>query len=194
MENIIAIYGKTCCLKTEVAREISRFTGFKLTNRGELATTKAKVAKAPTTAALPEEVHRAIDAETLEMAKRDEPLMILESTFMDAVLTDVKNVFFVRLTASDEVRSKRWAQRKEEGGGRSRQLGESVEQRDREDAALRRKLYGSETSDVTPAQDIDTSSRKAADVALEIWETFQKGAQLAVVTNKLPMDKTAGRA
>lgn len=194
MENIIAIYGKTCCLKTEVAREISRFTGFKLTNRGELATTKAKVAKVPTTAALPEGVHRAIDAETLEMAKRDEPLMILESTFMDAVLADVKNVFFVRLKASDEVRSKRWAQRKEEGGGRSRQLGESVEQRDREDTALRRKLYGSEISGVAPAQDIDTSNRKAADVALEIWETFQKGARLVVVTNKLPMDKTAGRA
>jgi cold shock CspA family protein/cytidylate kinase len=191
MDNIIAIYGQTCCLKTEAAREISRFTGFKLTDRGELATTRAKVARALTAAALPEEVHRAIDDETREIAKRDEPLMIFESAFMDAVLQDVKNVFFVRLKASDEVRGKRWAHRKEEGGGRTRQLGESIEQRDSEDAALRKKLYGSETSGVTPALDIDTSNRKGADVALEIWETFQKGSQMVVVTNKPPMDKTA---
>ena len=48
MDNIIALYGDTCSLKTEVAQELSRITGFKVTNRGELATTRAKVTKTPT--------------------------------------------------------------------------------------------------------------------------------------------------
>ena len=96
MENIIAIYGKTCCLKTDVAQELSRITGFKLTNRGELATTRAKATKTPTAAGLPESVHREIDAETLRMTERDEELMIFESAFMDAVLIGKKNVFMVR--------------------------------------------------------------------------------------------------
>src|ERR1700676_729970 len=140
MDNIIALYGKTCTLKTEVAQELSRITGFKVTNRGELATTQAKVTKTPTAAALPESFHRDLDAETLRMAERDEKLMIFESAFMDAVLRGKKNAFFVHLHAADAVRNARWARRKETGGGRTRQLGESVAERDREDTELRSKL------------------------------------------------------
>lgn len=193
MDNIIAIYGKTCSLKTEVAQELSRITGFKLTNRGEFATTQAKVTKTTTAAGLPESFHRELDAETLRMAERNEKLMIFESAFMDAVLKDKKNAFFVHLRAEDSVRNARWVRRKESGGGRTRQLGESVAERDREDAELRAKLYGSSSSMVTPALDIDTSDRKALDVALQIWETFEKESGIQVVTAKPAMDKGVSR-
>ncbi|MEP6657027.1 MAG: cold shock domain-containing protein [Betaproteobacteria bacterium] len=193
MENIIAIYGKTCSLKTEVAQELSRITGFKLTNRGELATTRAKVTKAATAAQLPESFHRELDAETLRMATRDEKLMIFESAFMDAVLAGQPHVFLVHLRASDPVRIKRWVRRKEDGGGRTRQLGDSVAERDQEDEALRARLYGSASGVGPPALDIDTSERTAIDVALEIWETFEAESGIQVITDKPAMDKAAAR-
>ena len=191
MENIIAIYGKTCSLKSEVAEELSRITGFKLTNRGEKATTEAKVTKTLTAAGLPEKFHRQLDEETLRMTERDERLMIFESTFMDAVLKGRKNIFLVHLRSDDDVRDARWKQRKEEGGGRTRQLGESVAARDKEDEALRAKLYGAATA--KPVLDIDTSKRTAVDVALEIWEAFEAESGIEVVTNKPAMDKAAAR-
>src|SRR5689334_162872 len=193
MKNIIAIYGKTCTLKTEVAQEISRISGFKVVDRGEWATTQAKYLKIPTAAGLPETFHRELDAETLRMTKRDEELMIFESAFMDAVLRSVPNVFLVHLRAADNVREARWTRRKEDGGGRTRQLGESVAARDKEDADLRTKLYGAATSGAKPVLDIDTSTRTAADVALQIWEAFEAESGIQVVTAKPAMDKSAAR-
>lgn len=193
MDNIIAIYGKTCSLKTEVAQELSQMTGFKLTNRGEKATTEAKYTRVPTAGQLPEAFHRALDAETLTMAEWKEKLMVFESAFMDAVLAGKTNVFLVRLYADDAVREQRWKHRKEEGGGRTRQLGESVAERDREDDELRKTLYGKSASDSKPVLDIDTTKRGAVEVAREIWETFQKEAGIEVITNKPAMDKAAAR-
>ncbi|MFZ5556473.1 MAG: cold shock domain-containing protein [Pseudomonadota bacterium] len=192
--NIIAIYGSTCTLKTEVSQEISRITGFKVTNRGEPLTTQAKVRKLPNAAQLPDEVHREFDEQTREMARRDEPLMIFESALVDAVLKDFPDVFLVRLTARDDVREARWHKRKEEGGGRTRQLGESVAERDRLDAELRRRLHGTATSAARPTLTVDTSGRSAYDVAHEILEAFnQAGSGVQVATSKPAMDKGAMR-
>jgi cold shock CspA family protein/cytidylate kinase len=194
MQDIIAIYGSTCSLKTEVAQQLSRLTGFKVTNRGELATTRAKFLRLATAGQLSIEEHRRIDAETLRMAARDERLMIFESSLMDAVLRDVPRVFWVRLYADDATRNARWTRRKEDGGGRTRQLGESVSARDAEDAKLRSMLYASTAGAVTPAIEIDTSGQKAPDVAARIWATFEKTSGIQnVVTNKPEMDKSAAR-
>lgn len=192
MDNIIAIYGPTCSLKTDVAQELSIMTGFKLTNRGEKATTQAKFKRKATTAELPVEFHRALDDETRKMALWNEKLMIFESAFMDAVLAGMGNVYLIRLHADDAVRSERWKIRKEEGGGRTRQLGESVAARDQEDQALRKLLY-SDTALTPPVLDIDTTRLTAVDVAKQIWDSFQAEAHLEVVTNKPPMDKAAAR-
>lgn len=193
MENIIAIYGPTCSLKTEVAQELSQITGFKVTNRGEQATTQAKYTGTPTAGALPEQFHRELDEATRRMATRDEKLMIFESAFMDAVLKDAPNVYWVRLHAADPAREARWKHRREEAGGRTRQLGEGVAARDAEDAQLRRTLYGSATGGVKPVLDIDTSDRTAVEVALEIWEAFEAKSGIQVVTSKPVMDKAAAR-
>ncbi len=192
MDNIIAIYGPTCSLKTDVAQELSIMTGFKLTNRGEKATTQAKFKRKATTAELPVEFHLSLDDETRKMALWNEKLMIFESAFMDAVLAGMGNVYLIRLHADDAVRSERWKIRKEEGGGRTRQLGESVAARDQEDQALRKLLY-SDTALTPPVLDIDTTRLTAVDVAKQIWDSFQAEAHLEVVTNKPPMDKAAAR-
>jgi cold shock CspA family protein/cytidylate kinase len=193
MDNIIAIFGSTCSLKTEVAQELSLMTGFKLCNRGEKATTQAKYLGKSTTSELPVEFHRTLDDETRLMATWDEKLMIFESAFMDAVLKDAPNVFLVRLHADDKSRQQRWHVRKEEGGGRTRQLGASLAERDQEDQALRSQLYGNTGATTTPALTIDTSDRAANDIGRQIWDSFQAEAHLEVLTNKPPMDKAAAR-
>ncbi len=127
------------------------------------------------------------------MADWKEEVMIFESAFMDAVLGGRGNVFLVHLKADDEVRNKRWTTRKEEGGGRTRQLGESVAARDEEDTQLRRKLYGSRDASAKPVLDLDTTNRTAVEVALQIWEAYEAESGIQVITDKPAMDKGSAR-
>ena len=43
MPKVVAIYGESCTLKSDIAREISRLTGYKVKHVGEGVTTRAKV-------------------------------------------------------------------------------------------------------------------------------------------------------
>jgi CspA family cold shock protein len=194
MTKVIAIYGKTCSLKSDVARGISRLTGYKVKHPGEAATTYAKVAKLDSALNLPEQRHRSIDEDTLQWIKTTrDPVIIIESTLLDAVLKDVENVFRVHLRSRDEVRQQRWHRRREEGGGRTRQIGESVERRDRDDAELRTKLYGAGSSSRIPDLELDTSERTAEACAREIWAAFQGEeavASAAASIGKPAMDKS----
>lgn len=194
MTKVIAIYGKTCSLKSDVARGISRLTGYKVKHPGEAATTYAKVAKLDSALKLPEERHRAIDEDTLAWIKMTrDPVIIIESTLLDAVLKDVDDVFRVHLHSRDDVRQQRWHRRKEEGGGRTRQIGESVERRDRDDAELRAQLYGADSGSRAPDLELETSARSAEDCARAIWGAFQgenAPARATASVGKPAMDKS----
>ncbi len=171
MSQVIAIYGKTCCLKSDVARAVSRLTGYKLASRGEWITTLAMMDKTKGGIAIGLDVHRKLDEETKSMVSWPDPVLILESCFMDAVLGGIDEVFFVHLTANDDVRNHRWDHRREEGGGRTRQIGDGVAARDREDEQLRKQLYP-EAKPVEPDMAFDTSQGTAEDYALKIWAEF----------------------
>lgn len=193
MTKVIAIYGKTCSLKSDVARAISRLTGYKVKHPGEAAITYAKVAGLDSALNLPEARHRAIDDDTRAWIKTTrDPVIIIESTLLDAVLKDVDDVFQVHLHSRDEVRQQRWHRRKEEGGGRTRQIGESVERRDHDDAELRTKLYGAGSGSRTPDLELDTSERKAEDCARAIWAAVQgeDAPTAAASVAKSAMDKS----
>ncbi|MFQ5935579.1 MAG: cold shock domain-containing protein [Acidiferrobacterales bacterium] len=193
MAKVIAIYGKTCSLKSDVAREISRFTGYKVKHPGEMATTYARAAKLDSALKVPEDKHRAIDEDTLKWVNTTkDSIIIIESTLLDAVLKGINEVFFARLHSRDDVRKERWAKRREEGGGRSRQIGEGVEQRDKDDMELRTRLYGAEAGSRAPDLELDTSESPADHYAREIWAAFQHdtvAAPTAVTAGKPAMDK-----
>ena len=170
MSNIIAICGPTCVEKTNIAREVSRICGYKVKHPGEAAKTRAKAGKLHSVAEVAEEHLRTIDSDTVEMARTTPMTMIIESGFIDCVIGDMDNVYVVRLSANDSVRQERFEIRKEEGGGRTRQLGNDVADQDATDAELRKRLYG----DARCAADleIDTSERGVDECAREIWEGF----------------------
>ncbi len=171
MSKIIAIYGKTCCLKSDVARAISRLTGYKLASRGEAVTTQALLKKLPSGNEVDATFHNQHDENTRSMLSWPDPVLILESRFIDAVLNKDEDVFFVHMTSSEEVRNERWVHRREEGGGRTRQIGEGVSQRDIDDENLRTQLYP-DAVEVNPNMSIDTTEGDAYSYAVQIWSMF----------------------
>ena len=170
MSNVIAICGPTCVEKTNIARQLSRICGYKVKHPGEAAKTRAKAEHLNSVAEIPEEFLRTIDEETREITRTTPMTLIIESGFVDCVIGTEDNVFLVRLGAGDEVRQQRFDHRKEEGGGRTRQLGKDVADQDTSDAQLRKRLYG----DVVPAADfeIDTTERSVDECAQAIWDAF----------------------
>ena len=171
MSQVIAIYGKTCCLKSDVARAISRLTGYKLASRGEAVTTQALVSKSTGGADIDLDYHRKLDQETRSMTSWPDPVLILESAFTDAVLQGIEGVFFVHLKSDDKIRNERWEHRREEGGGRTRQIGEDVNQRDQDDEKLSRLLYP-QANHIEPDMEFDTSDGNVEEYALQIWSKF----------------------
>ena len=194
--NVIAIYGPTCSAKSDVAREISRMTGNKVKHPGEMITTRARMAGLTTGTDVEEKWHREVDQDTLRavdaLADLDE-LWIVESGMLDAVLGPRSDVFWISLHARDDVRETRWHKRKEEMGGRSRQIGESVAQRDADDAALRERLYGAAPNGVEPALTIDTSDKSPTECAADILAAFQSETGVALSVARVEMDKRATR-
>ena len=194
--NVIGIFGKTCSAKSDVARELSRMTGNKVKHPGEMITTRARMSGLATGRDVADKWHRDVDEDTVRaadvLAGLDE-LWIVESGLLDAVLGPRDDVFWVALHARDDVREARWRKRREEMGGRSRQIGESVARRDADDAALRERLYGAAPSGVEPALTIDTSDRSPTDCAAEILAAFQSETGVALSVARAEMDKTATR-
>ena len=194
--NVIGIFGRTCSAKSDVAREISRLTGNKVKHPGEMITTRARMSGLTSGKDVADKWHRAVDEDTVRavdaLAGVDE-LWIVESRMLDAVLGPRDNVFWVSLHARDDVRETRWHKRREEMGGRSRQIGETVAQRDADDAALRERLYSTAPSGVLPALTIDTSDKSPSECAAEILATFQSETGVVLPVARAEMDKSASR-
>lgn len=194
--NVIGIFGKTCSAKSDVAREISRMTGNKVKHPGEMITTRARMAGRTTGKDVTDKWHREVDQDTVRavdaLAELDE-LWIMESGMLDAVLGPRDDVFWVALHARDDVREARWHKRKEEMGGRSRQIGESVTQRDADDAVLRERLYGNAPTGVEPMLTIDTSDKSPTECAVEILAAFQSETGVVISVARAEMDKSATR-
>lgn len=186
--NVIAIYGATCCAKSDVARELSRLTGNKVKHPGEAVTSRARVHKLSSGKDVSEDWHREVDRDTVAIVDGLQELWIIESGMLDAVLGRRDDVFYVELRSNDEARGARWHKRKEEGGGRTRQIGETVAQRDADDAALRARLYP-DAAPVTPRMTIDSSGRSPSECAAEILSAFQSETGLSLSVAKSEMDK-----
>ena len=194
MPKVIALYGPSCSLKSDIAREVSRLTGYKVKHPGEAITTRAKTLSKISGIGVGEEYHRSIDEATIGyITSSQDPIIIVESTHLGFVLGGMKGIFRVEIQATKEVRELRWGKRKEEGGGRTRQIGENLSVRDEDDETLRLKLYGKNMVDEAPDLAIDTSDRSAEECALEIWAAFEgkpiDDQYLATISGKPAMDK-----
>ncbi len=174
MQKVVAIYGKSCSLKSDIAMEISSLTGYKVKNVGEALTTRAKVLGLNSGAEVEDAYHRIVNQETIDWVQSaPDPVIIIESTHLGFVIDQIDDIFRVEVSSDQKVRQARWDHRKEQGGGRTRQIGESLDQRDRDDEDLRQRLYAQGTIQNTPNLVLDSSDRNAEDCAREIWEAYE---------------------
>ena len=190
--NVIGIFGKTCSGKSDIARELSRLTGNKVKHPGEAVTSRARSQGLTSGKDVDDGWHRQVDEDTLALVGGLEELWIIESGMLDVVLGAREDVFWVQLKSDDEARVERWNKRREEGGGRSRQIGESIAQRDADDATLRNRLYPGATG-VTAQLVIDSSQRSYSQCAADILSAFQSETGVTLTVAKAEMDKTASK-
>ena len=190
--NVIGIFGQTCTGKSDVSRALSRITGNKCKHPGEAITTRAKALGLTSGKDVPDEWHQQVDAETRAKVDGLDELWIIDGALLDAALGPRDDVFWVRLTCDDAVRTERWDRRREEGGGRTRQIGESIPARDADDAALRDRLYPGAAA-VSPAMELDTTSASYEDCAMQILNSFMSETGMTLVLAKTEMDKGATR-
>lgn len=153
---IIGIFGLTCTGKTSVADSLASELGYRVRHCGELIKQlAARNSRSPNE--LSSKEHADADEETRVSATQGNNL-IIEGTFLDVVLTDVRNCRLVRLSCDAAIREARYNVRR---GGTSFADRESL------DAELRQRLYQS-IPNRAPDLELDTTSKTADAVAREI--------------------------
>lgn len=159
MTPVIALSGGSCVGKTSVARELSRRTHAETRLCGDVVKAHAR-GLGVSLDNIPENVHHQIDAETKAWAHSGEKLKIVEGRFLEHVLAGVSGVVLIRLTCSDDERSRRML-------GRGVNNTRGMEMEDRHTAELAHRLYGNTPNDV-PKHIIDTSTLEIGEVVDEI--------------------------
>ena len=174
MTKAIAIYGASCSGKSDIAREISRLTGYKVRHPGEAITTRARMYGLDSGADVEQEYHKMIDKETVDwIIKSRDPVIIVESTNVAHVIDDIDDIFRVEVVSKNDERQLRWKRRKEEGGGRSRQIGADLSSRDAADDRLVKSLYGDGVPSKRPNIKVDGDTATAEENARAVWEAFE---------------------
>jgi len=174
MPKVIAIYGPSCSGKSDIAREISRLTGYKVRHPGEAITTRARMYDLASGADVEQEYHNLIDKQTIEwITSSPDPVVIVEATNLAYVIDSIEDIFRVEVSSADKEREARWQRRKEEGGGRSRQIGENLPSRDAADGRLVSMLYGEDQLDKKPNIKVDGDLASAEENARKVWVEFE---------------------
>jgi cytidylate kinase len=147
---IISIYGASAVGKTTVGECVATKLSWPLRSCGSEVRIAAKQLRLELQS-LPLSVHREIDAKTVAWALERDPC-IVEGRFLDQVLFGIpRQVFSVKLTATEEVRLARSAHR----AGTAIEDNE-VKRSDVSDQEFREKSYGM-TERLPPTLTIDTS-------------------------------------
>jgi cytidylate kinase len=153
---IIGIFGLTCSGKTSVADALSLDLSYQVRHCGEIIKQLAtRDGRSPND--LSSKEHAGADEETRISATKSRNL-IIDGTFLDVVLADVRNCKLVKLTCDAAVREARY---------NVRRSGTSFADRESLDADLRQRLYQS-IPNRAPDMELDTTSKTADVVAHEI--------------------------
>lgn len=165
---VIALFGKSCVGKTEVATKLAITLSLPVRHCGELVKHRAKKLRIQPDA-LPEAEHKAIDDETRSLALNTDHDTIIEGSFLDVVLAEVPTAILFELTCEDNERKRRYAQKTP--GTRS-----TLKLRDTSDRKLKRALR--RTSSNSPVQgeivSVDTTHLTPDEVVVSISEILGK--------------------
>jgi cytidylate kinase len=153
---VLALYGLSCTGKSTIAAKLAALFGLPLRSASiEIRRRSSELGITPN--ALPVSEHMAIDEATRSLAMEAVPGMVIEGTFLDALLSDISGVVRIELKCADAERLRRLLDRE-----KSRDL----DSRDNDTRNLRSILHGKKTS--LPDFSIDTTGKTADTVTEEI--------------------------
>jgi cytidylate kinase len=152
---VIALFGKTCSGKSTTAKKLAELLSFPIHSASNSVRMRSReLGMSPNDLSLAE--HRNIDKATLSVVQSTRGSLVVEGSFLDALLEDI-GIYRVELTCDEEERRRRFMQRSGENG---------LDRRDQEDSGLRHALHGDNVgaADLT----LDTTSKTPDQVAEEI--------------------------
>lgn len=163
--DVVAVYGGTASGKTTVAHEIARRLSCTSLHCGERIRQKA-AALGVSISSLSIEEHNRVDEETRSIVQLATGVMVVEGSFLDAVLSAVSRVYLVHLDCTDRERCRRFLARADGV------TADAFEERDAHDRADRLRLYG----DLTRESDlvVDNSAESAIVAADRICDGFNR--------------------
>src|SRR5260370_41096938 len=158
---VVAVYGASCTGKSTSARILVRLRGCALRSDGEGIRARSIELKTKPSALTLDE-HRKIDETTRYFAASGPEPLVIEGTFLDALLSDIENIRLGELVCADHERQRRYGDREGSHGLLSR---------DNADQKLRYSLHVNHKG--TPDITIDTTSKTPEEVAGEIVTWIQ---------------------
>ena len=153
---VLALYGASCTGKTTVARILAKELNCSLRSAGDAIRARSLELNVPQNSLALDE-HRKIDETTRAMARSSVGPLVIEGTFLGALLFDLKDIRRIKLICAEGERRRRWESRG----------GTPLHSRDDADRRLRQCLHGCR-ADGTPDITIETSSRTPEEIAKEI--------------------------
>ena len=164
---IIAIYGKSCAGKSSVARELGKLINAPVRFCSEEVKMRAKQLGC-TPMALSLEQHISIDEDTREIAGASDKDIVIEGCFLPYVLSNLSDVFWVKLTCNQRNREKRYLDRNPEFKSDI-----DLTRRDYNDEVLCKKIYGESNENLCGSFTIDTSNCSVEEIVLLIKKELQ---------------------
>jgi cytidylate kinase len=156
---VIALCGKTCSGKSTTAKKLAELLSCPIYSASDSVRMRSReLGISPNYLSLTE--HRKIDEATRSAVQSTPGSLVVEGSFVDALLGDVGNVYRVELICGEEERRRRFVDRNGRDG---------LDQRDKDDSELRHALHG----DNVGALDLtfDTTSKTTDQVAegIVVW-------------------------
>src|SRR5947207_11960028 len=100
---IVALYGRSCSGKSTAAKRLAELLNCDLYSAGDSVRKRCKeLGESPADLSLPE--HRAIDDVTRSIVKSARTSLVVEGSFLDALLDDLGGIYRVELTCDAEER------------------------------------------------------------------------------------------
>src|SRR5882762_1539844 len=112
---VIALYGKTCSGKSTTAKKLAELFGCPSRSASDAVRLRSRELGI-SACELPTAEHRKIDEGTRSLVQSSRGTLVVEGSFLDALLSDVGNIYRIELTCIDDERQKRFVRRSGQNG------------------------------------------------------------------------------
>jgi len=168
MSTVIALFGKSCVGKSEVAQKLANLLNLPVRHCGEIVKRRAGQLGV-SSGELPNAEHQAIDDETIRLVVECNDGIVVEGNFLDLVLQGFPDFILIQLICEDDERAKRFAARSSNST--------TLDARDSADIRFRTEFYEHTDSQPEKAFCVDTTHHTSVEVASLIVEILRSHDQ-----------------